>query len=254
MYVASCCASGPGMAMQKLSACRNRRSVIQRRRSTSSSCMIAIWPAGPPKLMHPSLSQNRSASRSLGVSAAGASLVRRDGDRVELECPGLGIDAERMRPGGREEDPVEPDARLRRAGLAHRSPRVPVDLDGRRAETRPAGADDRDAHAGEGERRRRAGRRRLLDEAAVRAGQRRARPAARVLDGRARLVAEAYGGKGLSLTPSAGSILSGGRSVTSMTLGPGNYEYLQLETDGSNYRVTTATRDVIGITSIIIGA
>jgi len=28
--------------------------------------MIAIWPAGPPKLMHPSFSQNRTASSSLG--------------------------------------------------------------------------------------------------------------------------------------------------------------------------------------------
>ena len=52
--------------MQKLSACKKRRSEIQRRRSTSSSCMIAIWPAGPPKLIQPSFSQNQNASRSVG--------------------------------------------------------------------------------------------------------------------------------------------------------------------------------------------
>src|SRR5690606_18825306 len=40
---------------------RKRRSLSQRRRSTSSSCMMAICPAGPPKLMNPSLSQKRSA-------------------------------------------------------------------------------------------------------------------------------------------------------------------------------------------------
>ena len=56
--------------MQKLSACRNRRSPIHLRRSTSSSCMIAIWPAGPPKLIIPSFSQNRNASASLGMCGA----------------------------------------------------------------------------------------------------------------------------------------------------------------------------------------
>src|SRR5437764_8037811 len=59
--------------MQKLSACRNRRSEIHRRRSTSWSCMIAICPAGPPKLMQPSLSQNQKASSSLGFAPAAAS-------------------------------------------------------------------------------------------------------------------------------------------------------------------------------------
>ncbi|MDR6206903.1 hypothetical protein QF025_005623 [Paraburkholderia graminis] len=61
MYVASCCASGPGSTMQKFSACRKRFSEIQRFRSTSSSCMSAIWPAGPPKLMKPSRSQYKNA-------------------------------------------------------------------------------------------------------------------------------------------------------------------------------------------------
>jgi hypothetical protein len=68
MYEASCCASGPGRAMQKLSAWRNRRSEIQLRRSTNSSCMIAICPAGPPKLMNPSFSQKRNAWPSVGFA------------------------------------------------------------------------------------------------------------------------------------------------------------------------------------------
>src|SRR5690349_9183494 len=56
--------------MQKLSACRKRGSLIQRRRSTSSACMIAICPAGPPKLMKPSLSQKRKASAKLAKAGA----------------------------------------------------------------------------------------------------------------------------------------------------------------------------------------
>jgi hypothetical protein len=30
--------------------------------------MMAIWPAGPPKLMNPSFSQKRNASASLGLA------------------------------------------------------------------------------------------------------------------------------------------------------------------------------------------
>src|SRR5665647_785606 len=48
--------------MQKLSACRKRFSDTQRRFSTSSRCMMAICPAGPPKLMKPNCSQKRNAS------------------------------------------------------------------------------------------------------------------------------------------------------------------------------------------------
>lgn len=40
-------ASGPGSSMQKLRACRNRSSPIQRFFSTSSECMMAICPVGP---------------------------------------------------------------------------------------------------------------------------------------------------------------------------------------------------------------
>jgi hypothetical protein len=32
--------------------------------------MIAIWPAGPPKLIQPSFSQNHNASDSVGLSPA----------------------------------------------------------------------------------------------------------------------------------------------------------------------------------------
>src|SRR3990167_10193970 len=59
--------------MQQLRAGRKRFSEIQRRRSTSSWCMIEICPAGPPKLMKPSLSQNRKAWSKLTDSARGRS-------------------------------------------------------------------------------------------------------------------------------------------------------------------------------------
>ncbi|HEX3861755.1 MAG TPA: glycosyl hydrolase family 28-related protein [Stellaceae bacterium] len=52
-------------------------------------------------------------------------------------------------------------------------------------------------------------------------------------------------GKGLSITPASGQILSGGKTVSSLTLGPNNYEYLQLESDGNNYRIVTATRGTL---------
>jgi hypothetical protein len=53
--------------MQKFSACKKRDWLIHLLRSTSSVCMIAIWPAGPPKEMKPSFSQNRNASAKLGA-------------------------------------------------------------------------------------------------------------------------------------------------------------------------------------------
>jgi hypothetical protein len=50
--------------------------------------------------------------------------------------------------------------------------------------------------------------------------------------------------KGLSLAaPSGASILVGNRFVAALTLGPGNYEYVQLQSDGQNFRVTAATRN-----------
>jgi hypothetical protein len=64
--VASCWASGPGSSMQKLRAWAKRSSSIQARRSTTSRCSRAIWPAGPPKPRQPTLSQTQNASRKLG--------------------------------------------------------------------------------------------------------------------------------------------------------------------------------------------
>ena len=52
-------------------------------------------------------------------------------------------------------------------------------------------------------------------------------------------------GKGLTVSPSSGLILAGGKTLSSVTLGPGNYEYLQLQSDGNNYRVVTATRSTL---------
>src|SRR5918997_5661846 len=68
-YVASCCASGPGSRVQKLSACRKRASETQRRSSTTSRCSSAIWPAGPPKESRPIFSQTRTASAKEGIAA-----------------------------------------------------------------------------------------------------------------------------------------------------------------------------------------
>ncbi len=50
-------------------------------------------------------------------------------------------------------------------------------------------------------------------------------------------------GKGMTITAPSGSILSGGKALSSVTLGTGNYEYLGLECDGSNFRVVAATRN-----------
>jgi hypothetical protein len=52
-------------------------------------------------------------------------------------------------------------------------------------------------------------------------------------------------GKGLTVAAPSGLILSGGKAISSVTLGPGNYEYLQLASDGSNYRIVTATRGTL---------
>src|SRR5215210_7775898 len=49
--------------MQKLSVLKYWPSETQRFFSTSSRCMIAICPAGPPKLIKPSFTQNQKASQ-----------------------------------------------------------------------------------------------------------------------------------------------------------------------------------------------
>ena len=73
---AKLCASGSGSAMQKLSAWRKRRSGSNAASRRVSSCMIAICPAGPPKLTIPSFSQNRSACPSVGSATAASGWLR----------------------------------------------------------------------------------------------------------------------------------------------------------------------------------
>ncbi len=50
-------------------------------------------------------------------------------------------------------------------------------------------------------------------------------------------------GKGMMITTPTGSIVLGGRFVTSVTLGAGNYEYLRVQSDGNNWRVVSSTRN-----------
>jgi len=50
-------------------------------------------------------------------------------------------------------------------------------------------------------------------------------------------------GKGMTITASGGSIISGGKSLGSIVLGPGNYEYVRLQSDGNNFRMVSSTRN-----------
>jgi hypothetical protein len=50
-------------------------------------------------------------------------------------------------------------------------------------------------------------------------------------------------GKGMTITAQSGAILSGGKSVSSIVLGPGNYENVALQSDGNNWRIISATRN-----------
>ena len=51
-------------------------------------------------------------------------------------------------------------------------------------------------------------------------------------------------GKGLTLSVSGGAlILAGGKSFSSLVLGAGNYEYVQLQFDGTNFRALDLTRN-----------
>lgn len=52
-------------------------------------------------------------------------------------------------------------------------------------------------------------------------------------------------GKGVTLNPAAGAILAGGKSYASFSVGPGNYEYVEVVSDGNNYRLRTATRNTL---------
>jgi hypothetical protein len=49
--------------------------------------------------------------------------------------------------------------------------------------------------------------------------------------------------KGITVTPASGAILAGGKVLPSLTLGRGNYEYAEVVSDGSQYRMTSATRN-----------
>ena len=50
-------------------------------------------------------------------------------------------------------------------------------------------------------------------------------------------------GKGMTVTAPSGAILSGGKAVSSIVLGPGNYENVTLQSDGNNWRVISSTRN-----------
>jgi hypothetical protein len=50
-------------------------------------------------------------------------------------------------------------------------------------------------------------------------------------------------GKGMTVTASSGAILSGGKAVSSIVLGPGNYENVVLQSDGNNWRIISSTRN-----------
>jgi hypothetical protein len=50
-------------------------------------------------------------------------------------------------------------------------------------------------------------------------------------------------GKGMTIAvPDSAKLLSGGLALATVTLGPGNYEYLRVQSDGNNWRITAASR------------
>ena len=51
--------------------------------------------------------------------------------------------------------------------------------------------------------------------------------------------------KGMTVTAPSGEILAGGKALSAVTLGPGNYEFLELQSDGSNFRVVAGTRNTL---------
>lgn len=50
-------------------------------------------------------------------------------------------------------------------------------------------------------------------------------------------------GKGMTVTAPSGSIVLGGKFVSAVTLGSGNYEYLRVQSDANNWRVVSSTRN-----------
>jgi len=50
-------------------------------------------------------------------------------------------------------------------------------------------------------------------------------------------------GKGMTIIAPSGAILAGGKSVSSIVLGPRNYENVALQSDGNNWRIISSTRN-----------
>ena len=50
-------------------------------------------------------------------------------------------------------------------------------------------------------------------------------------------------GKGMTIIAPSGAILAGVKSVSSIVLGPGNYENVALQSDGNNWRIISSTRN-----------
>ncbi len=50
-------------------------------------------------------------------------------------------------------------------------------------------------------------------------------------------------GKGMVVAAPSGSIVSGNKFQSSITLGAGNYEYIRLQSDGNNWRLVSSTRN-----------
>ena len=65
MWIASSVEFGPGIRFVAPTKSRNWSRVNQRRRRTTSISIRAMWAAGPPKPMAPSLRKTRLSSRSL---------------------------------------------------------------------------------------------------------------------------------------------------------------------------------------------
>jgi Pectate lyase superfamily protein len=52
-------------------------------------------------------------------------------------------------------------------------------------------------------------------------------------------------GKGMTLNGNGAPLIVGNKNVSQITLGPGNYEYVRVESDGNNWRVTNITRNTL---------
>lgn len=50
-------------------------------------------------------------------------------------------------------------------------------------------------------------------------------------------------GKGMTISATSGAIISGGKSLGSIVLGAGDYEYVRVQSDGNNFRIVSSTRN-----------